>query len=315
MHRAAASRPVLLVSLLLLGTAGLKAEPDPVVPAGVEELDGRPWTFVAAGVGGTLRDAVTGAPVVGALVRIKRARGLGEPFVQLRTDAAGSFAVRLRFGTYFVDLDAVGYATILDQEVYTGLAEVSPPLNVALSRPVGEDEIRIALSWTGEKPDGVRDVDAYLRIPVGSGNVLYFNRKGGADFHGANLDRDDTDWEGPETMTIKTVLPGTYLYYVNSFTKRDECTALARSAIRVSVTRGRRTLRTYTLEPGREEDGEGHTYKFFEIVDGALVDTRPDGTRVAGYDDSLLVGGNNRGIECRNQPGGIRWGTLEEPAR
>lgn len=59
------------------------------------------------------------------------------------------------------------------------------------------DGMRVVLSW-GEKPF---DLDSHLIFP---GGHIYFDSKEGTD---ANLDVDDTDSYGPETVTIsKSIL-------------------------------------------------------------------------------------------------------------
>jgi hypothetical protein len=59
------------------------------------------------------------------------------------------------------------------------------------------------------------------------------------------LDVDDRNGEGPETITVLGVLPGTYRYYVHDYSNRDnaETTALARSDAEVKVYHGGQTYR------------------------------------------------------------------------
>lgn len=304
------------ISRFLLALAlplSLFAAESPVVPDGTEEIDGRFWAFSAAPIRGSLKDAAAGYPLSGVRVRFKHEKGKDAFFHETRTDEAGNFRTVLRFGTYYVDLFLEGYARIEDQEVYTGLAEVSPPLNLPMSRPVGEGQIRIALSWTRQKGGAVKDVDSYLSIPgVRKENALSFHYKG-KEYEGTFLDLDDTSWQGPETVTIRKMRPGRYVYYVNNYSVRSDCEALGRSGVRVTVTQGDRTLRTYLIEPNDGRSGNGWTYRLFYIEGGQVHDLDDEGKPFRRYDDSLPVRGSP-GTVCQNDPPQIRWDLLEAPA-
>lgn len=300
-----------ILAAAVLVAPGAAAPPaSPVVPPGTTEIDGKHWAFSSAPITGTLRDATRGFPLTGVRVRFKREAGGEDHFHEVRTDEKGFFRVLLRFGTYFVDLDVNGYASIRDQEVYTGLAEVSPPLNLPMSTPVGEGEIRIALSWTRRKGGAVKDVDSYLQIPGAPPSAPLCYKRTRKDYHGADLDLDDTDWEGPETVTIRRIRPGRYIYYVNNFSSRKDCEALGRSGVRVAVTQGSRTIRTYLLEPSTVRDGNGITYRLFYIENGIIHDTDEDGKPYRRYDDSLFIEGTHE-TSCQNEPPMVRWDILE----
>lgn len=100
------------------------------------------------------------------------------------------------------------------------------------------DGIRVVLSW-GEKP---RDLDSHLSFP---GNHIYFEQKFGTD---ANLDVDDTDSYGPETITLKQKHYGEpYVYSVHDFTNRQNPSSieLSNSQAKVFVYVGQSLVRTY----------------------------------------------------------------------
>ncbi len=87
--------------------------------------------------------------------------------------------------------------------------------NVALTLPVIPGTIRIVLTWGTNE----RDLDSHLLIGT-SGSTSYHVYYGdkvpsGA---GANLDVDDTSYQGPETTTITTIKSNTkYTFYVYNY--------------------------------------------------------------------------------------------------
>jgi hypothetical protein len=79
-------------------------------------------------------------------------------------------------------------------------------------------EVRIILNW-GSRPDQVKDADSHVACPCGSGlgHVYFQNRTHEEPEHEVELDVDDTDWGGPETITLTRPVPGTYVYWVHDF--------------------------------------------------------------------------------------------------
>jgi uncharacterized protein YfaP (DUF2135 family) len=75
------------------------------------------------------------------------------------------------------------------------------------------NSIKIKLTW-GENP---ADVDSYLTLPTGE--VIYYSNRGNllkAPY--VNLDVDDTTSFGPEIVTIRRPMVGTYQYAVRNYT-------------------------------------------------------------------------------------------------
>jgi hypothetical protein len=102
------------------------------------------------------------------------------------------------------------------------------------------------------------DLDAHLEGPLPDERRfhVYFGDKGdlkSREF--VNLDVDDLDGYGPETITVLGVLPGTYHYFVHDFSNLDDIrsSALARSGAELKVYQG------------------GQAYRF--AVDGSSVGT------------------------------------------
>jgi peptidyl-Asp metalloendopeptidase len=87
---------------------------------------------------------------------------------------------------------------------------------MAFSVVVSSGQISFVLSW-GADP---HDLDSHLLTPSigGSAYHVYYSNKGSATSPPyATLDHDVTTGYGPETMSIRTLYPGTYHYYVKNF--------------------------------------------------------------------------------------------------
>lgn len=92
---------------------------------------------------------------------------------------------------------------------------------IYVSSQLGSDEIRIVLTWGATPPD----LDSHLFLPydgsAGKGasgtayHIAYYNKRI-AD-GSAELDVDDTDGYGPETITISRLKKGYYKYYVTDY--------------------------------------------------------------------------------------------------
>ena len=216
---------------------------------------------------GIARDSVSGNPLEDVFVGFKKRREGIDYFYETRTNQLGEYqSPYLRPGTYFIDFIKEGYINIQNQSirVYQGqrLAE-----NISMSQPLADDlTYRITLSWTTYKENAVRDVDSYLKIPQVVEPLNYRRKR--QQYHGAYLDRDDVDWIGPETITISNLKRGTYIYYVNNFSKHYNEEALGNSNVRVRLYKGSELINTFSVPPGR-----GLNYELFRIEKGDIVVT------------------------------------------
>jgi hypothetical protein len=168
-----------------------------------------------------LNDAqVKGRALPGVAVRVSPAAG-GAEVASGRTGSDGRWTARLLPGTYQVSYRLEGYVSYTSEA--TEVREDGQLVTVSLSRMLeatesGGREVRIILNW-GSRTDQVKDADSHLACPcgAGTGHVYYQNRTHEAADHKVELDVDDTDWGGPETITLTRPVPGTYLYWVHDF--------------------------------------------------------------------------------------------------
>ena len=159
-----------------------------------------------------LNDAqVKGRPLEGVAVSVSPAGG-GGALSSGRTGADGRWATQLPPGAYQVSYRLEGYVPYTSEA--TEVREDGQLVTVSLSRLLeatesGGREVRIILNW-GSRPDQVRDADSHVACPCGAGqgHVYYQNRAHEAADHKVELDVDDTDWGGPETITLTRPVPG-----------------------------------------------------------------------------------------------------------
>lgn len=143
--------------------------------------------------------------------------------------------------------DGADNLLIIKKPGYSNLVVKCPckGMTYAIS-PVMEnlDGLRVVLTW-GRSPS---DLDSHMIFP---GNNIYFNSKTGTD---AELDVDDTDSYGPETITLQKKHYGeSYVYAVHDFSNRTNTgsTALSESQAKVFVYMGQSLVRTYYVPTNR----------------------------------------------------------------
>lgn len=148
------------------------------------------------------------------------------------TDNRTGISEDARFSTTLFNIKVLGNITVTNQNGY-------------VSNGISSEEIRIVLSW-GSTPS---DLDSHLVGPTANGgkfHVYYSSKTNGSD---ADLDHDDTNSYGPETVTIHNEYDGTYVYAVHDYSNRSRSssTALANSGANVIVYRGNNIIATYNV--------------------------------------------------------------------
>ena len=98
------------------------------------------------------------------------------------------------------------------------------------------------------------DLDSHLvaKITDGRNEHIYYSETVGS---AGNLDRDDTDYEGPETITITNfeLLQNGFAYSVHDYSNRDDTNnyELSSSNAIVRLYKGDTLLRTYNVPTDR----------------------------------------------------------------
>ncbi|HOP46388.1 MAG TPA: IPTL-CTERM sorting domain-containing protein [Desulfobacteraceae bacterium] len=173
-------------------------------------------------ISGVVLDAVTGNFISGAVVTLYTEAD-GQPDImigQWTTGDKGDFKFsNLDPGSYILIGSANGY---INGDRYSVLpsGQILTHQDIVLSPVLGPGETRIILTW-GENP---KDLEAHLTSPNPDGcrhHCFYWDK----GIPGANLDLDDTDSFGPETITITQRASGTYRFYVHDFTNCKSSTS------------------------------------------------------------------------------------------
>jgi hypothetical protein len=155
----------------------------------------------------------------------------------------------------------------------TPVANGSVDLPISLSAPVAG--ARIVLNWGGNP----RDLDSHLTGPDGGGgrfHVYFSNRNAGEALPPVSdcsfeicLNLDDTDGNGPETITVRQVRAGLYRYSVHHFSGTETICSTA-SQISVSVVVGAQQALTFQPPTSGCVGGASNVWVVFEF-DGVSV--------------------------------------------
>jgi uncharacterized protein YfaP (DUF2135 family) len=220
-------------------------------------------------IGGSVRDAVTGAGLAGVTVGLYHEDMGGPGALAASTDTreSGDFKFSaVSPGRYVLATAPAGYfpfhRALILAEGQSRLRE-----DLVVSPLLAPGEVRIVLTW-GETP---ADLEAHLTVPNPQGcrhHCYYWNRT----VPGAVLDLDDRDGHGPETITVGRLTPGTYRFYVHDWTNRLSRTAsgLGTSGARVHVYSGSRAAPWVFDVPAEP----GNTWHVFDL-DGATGEIAP----------------------------------------
>ncbi|MDM1396669.1 tetratricopeptide repeat protein [Myroides odoratimimus] len=149
-----------------------------------------------------------------------------------------------------------GYSTLVAKCACAGMTYAISPAMKNL------DGMRIVLTW-GSTP---ADLDSHLWFP---NNHVYFNNKSGTK---ANLDVDDTDGYGPETITIEEKKFGSEYYYaVHDYTNKSSTSSsqMSKSRATVFVYVGQSLVRTYYVPQNKF----GNLWTVFKVTkEGEIED-------------------------------------------
>ncbi len=164
----------------------------------------------------------------------------------------GSFIERLPAGIYVFEISAVGYVTSYATVKVSVDSEIT--IEVSLTKNLNPNAYRIVLNW-GSEPE---DLDSHARAvsSAGSDVHVYYHNQNEEEM---NLDHDDTDSFGPETITINNLKELSGLRYaVHNYTDREngaydsDALNLSKSGATVSVFKGNELLKTFTVPKNRK---------------------------------------------------------------
>lgn len=219
-------------------------------------------------VSGKIIDSVTGNPVSGVTVRIREGQNnvTGEEAAkETTTNSEGIYKFTgLNPGIYTVqvlDLRSDNQKYISTSfNVYIESGKESENNGAGLSPIIDDEQVRFVLRWGNKESGAPSDLDSHMIGPkvTGAGQFhtyysdkTYVNDEDGETY--ADLDLDDTEWEGPETTTIYKETPGVYYFFVHNFSDCEDTNSntLATSQASVQVYSGSRLVQTFYV-PNKE---------------------------------------------------------------
>lgn len=192
-------------------------------------------------------------------------------------------AVTDRNGLYSVELPAGNYTIIADKDAFTSVSMNIAVQNgsttvqdLTLSHVMSDEVFRVVLVW-GENP---RDVDSHLCGPDSSGGYyhVYYIEKDAYDYDAekdlgtltssglvCNLDIDDTESYGPETVTFVVNYDKPYYYFVHKYAGYG---SLSSSESKVMLYQDSNLIATYSVP---ENLGDGDYWNVFAIKGRELI--------------------------------------------
>lgn len=225
-----------------------------IVPTGSNE------THTDHNLNGTIIDATTGK-TINAVEMVFHAHDSGQTY-SAETDSLGRYSIETSdSGRFTIELKKDGYISE-EYDIYVAEEATEAKNDFAISPMLGEEEIRIVLTW-GAAPT---DLDSHLYGTSSDGTNVHvsFMEQIVMDKSGqkiAELDIDDLDSYGPETTTIYDT-NGSFTFAVEDYT---HTIGVGPSGASVKIYQGNTLL--YTLTP----DGDiGNVWTVCSIEHGQI---------------------------------------------
>jgi len=241
---------LLLIGLILLAHTNIWAQkPQREMEDEFAELEGELTLNIF--------NALDGKPIAGGVVWIEK---VGE-FV---TDEEGKarFPIPPEDGFYNVIFKKEGFIeTHFNIEITAGTMFFD---RISISPALTAGAVRVVLDWSAEP----RDLDAHL-VKIGNYHISYRDKRV-SDDKTVQLDRDDTDGYGPETITINKIdSKGEYVFFVHDFTNQNKAnsTALSKSKACIRVYYAGQLLYNWRV-PLKTK---GFCWEVFRIQQGNIV--------------------------------------------
>lgn len=255
-------------------------------------------------ISGTVIDGQTiGTPIAGADVWLSQ--GINQTAERLRlladnnvarkvtTDALGYFNVTgLSPGDYSALVSKSGFSDQLQGSVTVA---ANGSLSFSLLRVLNPGDAAITLRWAGAAGGSLvsSDLDSHLIRLNSLGAVDYHIYYGNKTVFGLldSLDRDDTSYEGPETITLSLASGMNYVYYVHNYSSYG--TTLPGSYPNVTLNLGS-SVQQFDLP--LDVNTAGRYWRVFDIVNGqvnrcltnCLQDIAPSGLQTQSSSATLV---------------------------
>lgn len=211
----------------------------------------------SASVSGCVKNATNNDIVAGLTVNLFLHKGntIGTPLATTTTDSEGNYQ--------FTGLSANQYTIqVLGNDEFISnrknvciTADSTIEQDILVSPKLSGNGVRFVLTWGNSDSGAPEDLDAHLTGPTENGGqfeIFYSNKVYGVEGKiFAQLDVDDTDYEGPETITLENTIDGIYTLYIDNYSKDP---TFASSSAQVNVYRGSELISTYNAPTGTTDD-------------------------------------------------------------
>lgn len=216
----------------------------------------------APSISGTVIDGLTGnsVNVSGLTVKLRTGNGnvLGDAIQTVVTDEEGRYEfTNIPAGIYTVEvldlrqnlpIDATMYNSaeidLIVAQGYLATDGYNCVVNPKMHTITGQGQVQFTLTWGTEESGASSDIDSHLLGPTLNGNTFHVYYENETYYENddtlmADLDVDDTDYEGPEHTTIYQEVNGIYRFYIHNFSDDEpESDMLSKSGVQVRVTIG-----------------------------------------------------------------------------
>ena len=243
----------LLAVLVLLAPSSAHAAPDSGRPLAPPTPRPTPPPAEAVEVTFQLNDAMVKDKVLAGVRVGAKSPGEAQYLAAGESGADGKIKLSLPPGRYLVTYLKDGYVPVRDSAVQVTRAgqQVTTTLSMMLEAAGqgGKRRVQIVLNW-GSEASQVKDADAHLcRLDLKPRVHVYWERKLHPNAKvSVELDVDDTDWGGPETVTLLDPPAGEYTYWVHNYS--GEPATLGSSAVKVRVLFGDRVAGEFPVPEG-----------------------------------------------------------------
>ena len=214
-------------------------------------------------ISGKIVDGLTGNAVCAAGLKIKLRQGTGNitgnVLKETYTDEQGNYSLSdIAAGVYTLEVmdlrqnlsstETRYNSANINIVVVPGYLETDNyncVINPQMQTITGQGQVQFTLTWGTEESGASADIDSHLVGPRADGNGnfhVYFDNKSywvNEETY-ADLDVDDTTYEGPEHTTIYKETPGIYHFYIHNFSESDTTNSdmMKKSSIQVRITIG-----------------------------------------------------------------------------
>ena len=226
-------------------------------------------TYAGKGdISGKITSSIDGIGRSGITINLRKGinRRIGDIVKTVTTGSGGVYSIsNLDAGSYTGELQANEYQTSYMTFIVLG-GMTRENQNGTINPILAEGEIRIVLTWD-EKP---YDLDSHLTGPDERDSRFHisFANKGRINSSPyANLDIDDVESYGPETITIRRQQSGLYKYWVHDYSNSGSrsSSGLLNSGAKVKVYNGNSVPKVFHVP-----NQEGTVWKVFEIENGII---------------------------------------------